>query len=167
MPATAHTLAVLAGALLAVFGGKEATLSGGGALAAIVLGATAARLWPAEACKPVRAHVNEAWGHLQPALFGLLGAAVDVSTIDASQLGSGLGLLGAALTVRICVTRLALVRSGLNAKEAGLVCIAWLPKATVQVTAPRPPSDRHPIAICLPSACAPSCRRRWAARRST
>lgn len=74
MPATAHTLAVLAGALLAVFGGKEATLSGGGALAAIVLGATAARLWPAEACKPVRAHVNEAWGHLQPALFGLLGA---------------------------------------------------------------------------------------------
>ena len=41
-------------------------------------------------------------------------------------------VIAIALTVRILVTRVALVRSGLTPKEAALVCVAWLPKATVQ-----------------------------------
>ena len=69
---------------------------------------------------------------LQPALFGLLGAAVDVRAIDGGDLGSGLAIIASALAVRILVTRLALLRSGLDAKEAALTCVAWLPKATVQ-----------------------------------
>ena len=128
----AHFRAVLAGAVLAVVGGKRADFSGGGALGALVLGATASRLWPADARKAVQAYVNAAWNHLQPALFGLLGAAVDVRSLDPSVLGSGVGLIASALTLRLLVTRLALIRSGLNAKESGLVCVAWLPKATVQ-----------------------------------
>jgi hypothetical protein len=127
-----HTSAVVAGALLSVLGGKRVGFSGGGALAAIVLGVTAGRLWTKAAITPVRAHVNAAWAFLQPALFGLLGAAVDLSAIDGSQLGNGLGLLAIGLTVRILVTRLAVLRSGLSPKESLLVCIAWLPKATVQ-----------------------------------
>lgn len=127
-----HFRAVLAGAVLAVIGGKRADFSGGGALGALVLGATASRLWPADARKAVQAHVNAAWNHLQPALFGLLGAAVDVRSLDPAVLGSGVGLIASALTLRLLVTRLALISSGLNAKESGLVCVAWLPKATVQ-----------------------------------
>ena len=55
---------------------------------------------------------------VQPALFGLLGAAVDVRAIDGSQLGAGIGLIAAGLTLRILVTRLALIRSGLSQPEA-------------------------------------------------
>jgi NhaP-type Na+/H+ or K+/H+ antiporter len=118
--------------LLSVFGGKQLNFSGGGALGAIVLGATAARLWPADARKAVQAHVNAAWALLQPALFGLLGAAVDVRAVAPASLGSGLAVIVSALAVRIVVTRLALLRSGLTDLEARLVCVAWLPKATVQ-----------------------------------
>jgi NhaP-type Na+/H+ or K+/H+ antiporter len=127
-----HTRAVLVGALLSVVGGKRADFSGGGALGAIVLGATSGRLWPTATRKAVQVHVNYAWSLLQPALFGLLGAAVDVRAIEPSQLGSGLAVVAIALTLRILVTRLALLRSGLSRKEAQLVCVAWLPKATVQ-----------------------------------
>ena len=131
-----HFCALLAGALLAIFGGKYVGFSGGGALAAIVLGATAARLWTVPACGSVHAdvklRVNATWTSLQPALFGLLGAAVDVSAIDGAKLGGGLGMLACGLALRIGVTRLALVGSGLTAREARLVCVAWLPKATVQ-----------------------------------
>lgn len=128
----AQTCFVLVGALVSVFVGKRTRSSGGGALGAIVLGTTAARLWPQSVRKPVQANVNAVWTRLQPALFGLLGAAVDVRAIEPSQLGGGLGVIAAALTLRICITRLALLRSGLTAREASLVCIAWLPKATVQ-----------------------------------
>ena len=53
MSPTAHTLALLGGAFVGVFGGKRMRFSGGGALSAIVLGATAARLWPLKTCAPV------------------------------------------------------------------------------------------------------------------
>ena len=58
-------------------GGKASGFSGGGALGAIVLGASAGRLWPLDAKKAVQANVNEAWALLQPALFRveLLGRA--------------------------------------------------------------------------------------------
>ena len=127
-----NTLSVAGYALLAVLGGKHVGFSGGGALSAIVIGATAARLWTASASASVRVNVNELWRHLQPALFGLLGSAVDLGAMEASQVSRGLGVLAAGLTVRLCVTRLALHRSGLTPREMLLVCVAWLPKATVQ-----------------------------------
>ena len=127
-----HFRAVVVGALLSVIGGKRADFSGGGALGAIVLGATAARLWPATERTAVQAQVNAAWAQMQPALFGLLGAAVDVQAIDPALLGSGLAVIACALTLRILITRLALISSGLTPREALLVCVAWLPKATVQ-----------------------------------
>lgn len=127
-----HFRVAVTGALLSVVGGKSIKFSGGGALGALVLGATAGRLWPSDAKKEVQTHVNNLWATLQPALFGLLGAAVDVASIDPAILGSGLAVVAGALTIRILVTRLALIGSGLTPSEARLVCVAWLPKATVQ-----------------------------------
>lgn len=57
---------------------------------------------------------------------------MDLHAIELDVLGSGLGVLSAGLSLRLCVTRLALCRSGLTSKERLLVCVAWLPKATVQ-----------------------------------
>jgi hypothetical protein len=55
-----------------------------------------------------------------------------IRDIEPSSLSGGLGLIASALCVRLLVTRAALAHSGLNAKEAALVCVAWVPKATVQ-----------------------------------
>ena len=128
----AHAGGALLCALLVVFGGKALLFSGGGALAAVVLGTTAAHRWPHRQVVAVQARVNWVWAQAQPALFGLLGAAVDVRALAPALLGRGLLLLAGGLVVRIGVTRLALLRSGLTAREALFVCVAWLPKATVQ-----------------------------------
>lgn len=64
--------------------------SGGGALGAVVLGCAASRLWPAAARTAVQAEVNALWQLVMPALFGLLGAAIDLGSINTSDLGSGL-----------------------------------------------------------------------------
>lgn len=127
-----RSLAAVGGAMFAVFGGKEVSFSGGGALAAVVYGCTASRAWGEALRKPVQADVNLLWLHAQPALFGLLGAAVDVKAIEPSELGAGIGVLLCALLCRIVVTRAAVSGAGLTWREAGLVCVAWLPKATVQ-----------------------------------
>ena len=55
-----------------------------------------------------------------------------MDSIDSSKLGAGLGVLGCGLVLRIIATRLVLKGSDLTNQEARLVCIAWLPKATVQ-----------------------------------
>ena len=125
-------VAALGAAALCVFGGKALNFAGGGALGAVVLGAAAARGWGDEARAPVRAAVNAAWARAQPALFGLLGAAVDLHAIVPSLLWRGALVLAGSLVVRICVTRVAVACSPLTHREARLVCVAWLPKATVQ-----------------------------------
>ena len=61
--------------LLAVFGGWEVGLTGGGSLAAMTMGAVAARGWR-EATVPVAKAMGRVWAVAQPILFGLIGAAV-------------------------------------------------------------------------------------------
>jgi hypothetical protein len=133
----AHTLGALGAAFLAIFGGKYVKInglnfSGGGALAAVVIGCTAARLWPTASLKAVQKKVNWCWGIAQPALFALLGASVKLHAINPEDLGAGIFIIAISLAVRISVTRLAMFGSTLNTKEALLVCVAWMPKATVQ-----------------------------------
>lgn len=134
---TAHTLGALGAAFLAIFGGKYVKIdglnfSGGGALAAVVIGCTAAKLWPPINLKAVQKQVNRCWSIAQPCLFSLLGASVKLYAIKLETLGAGLLVVAISLTIRICITRVAMFGSSLNTKEALLVCIAWLPKATVQ-----------------------------------
>jgi len=80
----------------------------------------------------VQANVNWLWTLAQPALFALLGASVKLDAIKVDELASGLFIIAVALSIRIAVTRVAMFGSMLNSKECLLVCIAWLPKATVQ-----------------------------------
>ncbi|KAL1503607.1 hypothetical protein AB1Y20_012084 [Prymnesium parvum] len=127
-----RSLAIVGAALFTVLGGKTVAFSGGGALGAVVLGCTASRLWPAELRLPVQAQINALWQRLMPALFGLLGAAVDLHSIEPSDLGSGVLLILCALAVRLLITRLAVGGAGLTSREAAFLCVAWVPKATVQ-----------------------------------
>jgi hypothetical protein len=127
--------AVLGFACLSVIGGKHLGFTGGGALAAVTLGCAAARGWPPSTRVIVQKRLNKVWRYFQPALFGLLGAGVELRSLSADELGllaAGLAIIALGGLVRISVVRLALLRSGLSRTEAWFICVAWLPKATVQ-----------------------------------
>lgn len=68
----------------------------------------------------------------QPLLFGLIGAAVDVSVVDTAALGIGAAALAAGLLVRCAAAYVSVLGGGLTRAERLFVAIAWLPKATVQ-----------------------------------
>ena len=83
-------LLVCAG-ILAVFGSKVAGLTGGGALAALITPMVAVRGWKSSGYGHSIAQISTAlrycWVICQPLLFGLIGAAVDFSTLEAKRVG--------------------------------------------------------------------------------
>ena len=59
-----------------------------------------------------------------------------MDAINVSDLSYGLLVLVCALLLRMSATYLAVSGGGLNYKEKLFMVIAWLPKATAQVTLP-------------------------------
>lgn len=79
--------------------------------------------------------LQELWRHTQPVLFVLIGAQVLLSGLSSSALITATLLLVGGTSVRILVTYLCMSASRmpeLTVRERGFVCLAWLPKATVQ-----------------------------------
>lgn len=74
------------------------------------------------------------WTHAQPLLFMLIGAQVLLRDLSASSLSTAALILLLATSVRLLVTYLSVSTSAvLVTRERLFVCLAWLPKATVQV----------------------------------
>ncbi|KAL8579403.1 hypothetical protein ACOMHN_026768 [Nucella lapillus] len=123
-------------ALLVIFGSKKVEWSGSGPLAALTLAFVAALRWRKEykqgEMNPVEGVVGVLWMIFQPLLFGLIGAAVDVSKLEAKTVGMGIAVLGIGLSVRCCVAYLAVMGTNLTKKEKLFIPVSWLPKATVQ-----------------------------------
>ncbi|OLQ05265.1 Mitochondrial sodium/hydrogen exchanger 9B2 [Symbiodinium microadriaticum] len=125
-------LSLLGLALTTSFGLGQAGFSGAAALAVLALGAASARGWKEEA-KPVVAVVTELWNRLaQPLLFSLVGASVDVRTLESNIVGSGLAILAGGGAVRFAVAAAATSGRGLRCEEKLFTAMAWMPKATVQ-----------------------------------
>ncbi|XP_060082239.1 sodium/hydrogen exchanger 9B2-like [Ylistrum balloti] len=135
-PALYRSLLLLGGGLMATFGSSAVHLSGAGPLGCLTLAFIAALRWRKEAEKEGDNGINDMvallWMIFQPLLFGLIGAAVDVNTIDGGTVGLAMGTLAIGLFVRLCASFGAVLFSGLNVKEMLFIPIAWLPKATVQ-----------------------------------
>lgn len=124
--------AVLLGAgLAAVFAGWRLDMTGGGSLAAMTMGAVAARGWQASP-DPIAMAIGKVWTFAQPMLFGLIGAAVVFAAIEPAYIGRGLLVLAAGLLVRLTVSFVSVLGVGLSRHERLFVALAWLPKATVQ-----------------------------------
>lgn len=117
--------------LVAVFGGWALGLTGGGSLAAMTMGAVAARGWQ-EASAPVAKAMGHVWTFAQPLLFGLIGAAVVLAYIEPAYIIRGLLILLIGLVVRLTVSYLSVSGAGFSQPERRFVALAWLPKATVQ-----------------------------------
>ncbi|KAK3763456.1 hypothetical protein RRG08_053310 [Elysia crispata] len=132
-----RSVLLIGGGLLTIFGSKAINWSGSGPLACLSLAFVAAYRWKDEyrgtgKKMPVEDVTGVLWMVFEPLLFGLIGSAVDLSTLDADTVGMGIGVLFMGLTIRMCVASLVALRSDLNLKERFFLPLAWCPKATVQ-----------------------------------
>lgn len=130
-PQALRTIALFALGLVAVFGGWAADFAGGGSLAAMTMGAVAARRWSDDGA-PVAVAMSAGWAVVQPILFGLIGAAVVLADIQAEYVGYGLIVIVAGLAIRLGTTYLAVSSGQFNRLERAFIALAWIPKATVQ-----------------------------------
>ncbi|RUS73419.1 hypothetical protein EGW08_018825 [Elysia chlorotica] len=132
-----RSVLLIGGGLLTIFGSKAINWSGSGPLGCLSLAFVAAYRWKDEyrgtgKKMPVEEVTGVLWMVFQPLLFGLIGSAVDMSTLDADTVGLGIGVLFLGLAVRMCVASLVALRSELNLRERFFLPLAWFPKATVQ-----------------------------------
>lgn len=70
---------------------------------------------------------------MQPVLFGVTGAQINISELEGSVVGIGVGILLFGIVMRILATVLVGIGSKLNLKEKLFVSLCWMSKATVQV----------------------------------
>eukprot|EP01063_Lacrimia_lanifica_P023026 TRINITY_DN30530_c0_g1_i1.p1 TRINITY_DN30530_c0_g1~~TRINITY_DN30530_c0_g1_i1.p1 ORF type:complete len:669 (+),score=140.42 TRINITY_DN30530_c0_g1_i1:105-2111(+) len=115
-----------------VVGFSKLNHTGGGALATLFMG-VAVRRFTGKALEGVRTSVGTIWSiAAKPLLFATIGAAVDIGTLNRSQVAKGVGLLALGLFMRLSTAAVCLARTEINQKERAFVILCWLPKATVQ-----------------------------------
>jgi len=78
--------------------------------------------------------VGRMWTIFQPLLFGLIGSEVSLKQLQIETVGLGLAVLFIGLVLRIITSFLVVFGLGLRLREQLFVALAWMPKATVQVT---------------------------------
>ena len=123
--------------MTAVFGGNALKYSGAGPLACVITTFTAGYHWriqDATAHKVTATDMSKLWRYFQPVLFGLVGASVSLSRIQADTVGLGIAVIFCGMVTRALLTPIAVRAVGLNWREMTFSTIAWLPKATVQAT---------------------------------
>ncbi|KAI1295545.1 Sodium/hydrogen exchanger 9B2 [Halotydeus destructor] len=76
--------------------------------------------------------LGQLWHILEPFLFSLIGAEVDISHIDKSSILLVLAVILVTMVLRTVSTYASLYGSDMNGKEKAFVSIAWLSKAAVQ-----------------------------------
>ncbi|XP_077102539.1 sodium/hydrogen exchanger 9B2 [Siphateles boraxobius] len=122
---------VLGLSVFALFGSNVAGIPGAGGLCTLVLAFVAGIGWGKDKA-PVEEVVERFWHVFQPLLFGLIGAEIVISTLEITTVFLGIAALLIALTVRLLITFVSVLRAGFNLKEKVFIALAWMPKATVQ-----------------------------------
>ncbi|WAR11083.1 SL9B2-like protein [Mya arenaria] len=122
-------LLLLSAGLIAIFGSSRVGLSGAGPLGCLTTATVAAYKWrqrrqPGETDE-VAGVMALTWLIMQHFLFGLIGAAVDISHIQSQTAAIG-------LVMRSLVSSTVTMGTGFNRKERVFVTLTWLAKATVQ-----------------------------------
>lgn len=111
-------------------------LPGAGPLAAIVSSFIANTYWKKHEYKtgrnPVAASFSGAWVIMEPLLFGLVGAEINLHHLTLELFVKGCGILAFCLSVRMISCWIAILGCGMSVKEMLFINLAWLPKATVQ-----------------------------------
>eukprot|EP01062_Namystynia_karyoxenos_P012970 TRINITY_DN14667_c0_g1_i1.p1 TRINITY_DN14667_c0_g1~~TRINITY_DN14667_c0_g1_i1.p1 ORF type:complete len:519 (+),score=154.61 TRINITY_DN14667_c0_g1_i1:80-1558(+) len=133
LPASRDAGALLAAGVSAVLGFGKLGHSGGGCLLAMTAAFVTKRHWPAERIKAADGILKSIWDQFAKALlFGCIGAAVELSFLDGSLVGSAIGVIACGMAVRLPVSYLVTHGNKLTVWERAFVTLSWLPKATVQ-----------------------------------
>merc|ERR1711998_427546 len=112
---------------------KRAGFSGAAALSVLVMAAGSAWGWGTPTAREVSGPLGLFWNKVaQPLLFALVGASVNVSSVEARTLSWGFLMLACSLKARCSMTYFAVLGRGLQRSERAFTALAWLPKATVQ-----------------------------------
>jgi len=130
-----RVLLLFGGSLLALFGSAMAGLPGSGALAVLGMGFVAGLGWRRQGWpdnNPVAQVLSSMWLVFQPLLFSLIGTEIQINKLEPETVGGGIGVLVCGIIIRILVSYLAVMGGALTHRERLFVCLAWLPKATVQ-----------------------------------
>lgn len=124
-------LLILFGILL-LFGSNLIKLSGAGALSVLTTAFVAAYGWEIDGKIPVLKAMDKLWLIFEPLMFGLIGAEIKAEYMSSRLISRGIATLMTGLLLRVLVTYFLTFGNQLNFKEKLFICIAWLPKATVQ-----------------------------------
>lgn len=73
------------------------------------------------------------WMIFEPILFGITGAQIKFSSLDGTIVAIGIGILVAAVLLRMIVTVFVAIGCHYNMKEKIFIAFALMAKATVQV----------------------------------
>lgn len=139
-----RVLFLLVGGAIAVFGSEILGYEGAGPLGAVSAGFVCLVCWSKLGWEiednPAATAFEIFWIIIQPVLFGVTGAAVKLNELEGKFVLLGLAVLVTGVVIRIFVTILMGIGSGLNLKEKTFVALCWMSKATVQV---RPIYNSH------------------------
>lgn len=124
----------------AVLGTRQVQLPSAGVLFVIVMSFTAAQVWRHQlAHTPEQSKVGrvgtiakEAWRFCQPPLYVFIGASVNLSVVDGSDVGKAIAVIVAAVAVRSLLAVGAAWTKQFSRAETVFVALALSPKATVQ-----------------------------------
>lgn len=131
-----RSVLALLGGCLVYLGAKEYSLAPGGPLGTMLTGASLSFFWRAqgwtETNNPVLGVVSVAWNVLEPALFSLVGAEVDVFQITPRDIVIACAIMAVSMLVRLIFFYLVIViRKQFTWREILVGLIVWFPKATV------------------------------------
>ncbi|RWS02343.1 mitochondrial sodium/hydrogen exchanger 9B2-like protein [Dinothrombium tinctorium] len=119
--------------LILVFISQKIGWSGIGPLGALTLSFIAALKWRVKSIDLfVEKQLKSIWFFFQFFLFGLIGAEVNISSIQPDSIGYCLLCLFIGLVFRCFTAMIVTWGAGFSWKEKLFVSLAWLPKATVQ-----------------------------------
>ncbi|RWS31925.1 mitochondrial sodium/hydrogen exchanger 9B2-like protein [Leptotrombidium deliense] len=112
---------------------RELELGSSGALAALTLTFVAALSWRHyNNQKTVEETLKVAWNLIEPFLFGLIGAEIQISILELKIVLLSLLTLSIGLVMRCLTVVLVCYGYDFNMKEKFFIALSWLPKATVQ-----------------------------------
>uniref|UniRef100_A0A146L6D7 Mitochondrial sodium/hydrogen exchanger 9B2 n=1 Tax=Lygus hesperus TaxID=30085 RepID=A0A146L6D7_LYGHE len=141
-----RTILLGAGSLGAVLGSEKIHYGGAGPLACITSAFIASFAWKnqgwSNSYHPVADNFSTIWLFIQPVLFGLIGAEIDLLALHSETIAMGFIVVFGALIVRFAACVLCVLGTKLNWKEILFVNLAWLPKATVQAALGPEPLDK-------------------------
>lgn len=133
-----RVLLLLVGGMVSVFGSELIGYGGAGPLACVSAAFVSLVCWSQQGWEIEENPANTAfeifWMIFEPILFGVTGASIKLDELDGSIVTIGLGILVAGVVIRILVTIVVGIRCKLNTKEKIFVAVAWMSKATVQVS---------------------------------